>query len=200
MRNPLIAICLAGCLTAVPAAAVVTPFGGRVVGTDPLGHIWVATGTHWSEPGLLDGTRAFNPMALSNGAGNYATSFSFTLLKGAADTFDQTPSFAPFAASPETRFINLTDGVAWLVSFANGSVTFTAPNMAAKLDPGDHFFVNVNFAAFVDPTRFNFAGLWDDQAMAAAVPELASWAMMAAGFGLLGTVMRGRRRPDRLIT
>jgi len=198
MGNRLIAIGLVACITAMPAAAVVTPFGGPASGADPLGNVWDASGTHWGEPGFLDGTIQFNPLMVSNNAGNYATSFSFTFLKGVAGTIDQTPSFTPFGAGPETRFTNLTDGVAWLVSFSNGNVTFTAPNMAAKLDPGDQFFVNVKFTAFVDPARFSFAGLWDDAPVSGGVPELASWAMMATGFGFLGNAMRGRRRRETL--
>lgn len=201
MKQGLIALCLAGCLGAMPAGAVVTPFGGSANGVDPLTHVWTTSGTHWGEPGYLDGSIAFNPTMISNGNGDYATSFSFTFLKGVDGTIDQTPSFTPFGAGPETRFTNLTDGVAWLVSFSNGNVTFTAPNMAAKLDPGDNFFVNVQFTGFVDPERFSFAGLWDDSPVDVGnpgVPELGTWASMTAGFGLLGIALRARRRPDRL--
>ena len=197
MKIHLVAIGLACWLTAAPASAVVTPFGGAANGTDPLGNLWTASANHWGEPGYLAGDEIFNSMMVSSGSGDYATSFSFTFLKGVDGTIDQTPSATPFGSGPETRFTNVTDGVAWLVSYANGNVTFTAPNMAARLDPSDHFFVNVQFTGFVDPARFSFAGLWDD-ARVGDVPEVASWMMMAAGFGLLGFTLRSRRVQSRL--
>jgi len=197
MEGKFLALGFLGCLAATPAAAVVTPFGGAAHGTDPLGNVWVASSAHWGQPGFLAGNEAFNPLMVSNDAGNYATSLSFTFLKGVGGTIDQTPSFTPFGSGPETRFTNLTDGVAWLVSYSDGNVTFTAPNMAAKLDPGDLFFVNVKFTGFVDPLRFSFAGLWDD-APVRSVPEVGTWASLTIGFGLLGTALRARRRSDRL--
>jgi hypothetical protein len=193
MRKKLLAITALACVAFSPARAVVTPFGGPATGSDPLGISWVASGSHWGEPGYLLGTTAFNPLMISNDNGNYATSFSFTFLKGVAGTIDQTPSLTPYGSGPETRFTNVTDGVAWLVSYSGKTVTFTAPNMAAKLDPGDQFFVNVWFTGAIDPTRFSFAGLWDD-AKVGSVPEPANWAFMVGGFGLLGGVMRGQRR------
>lgn len=193
MRKKLLAIAaLAGAVSS-PAFAVVTPFGGPATGTDPLGHTWVATATHWGEPGFLLGTESFNPLLVSNDNGNFATSFSFTFLKGDAGTIDQTPSVTPFGAGPETRFSNITDGVAWLVSYSGKTVTFTAPNMAAALHPGDQFFVNVWFTGPIDANRFSFAALWDDEKVG-GVPEPASWAFMLGGFGMLGGVMRAQRR------
>lgn len=197
MQRRLVALGVAGCLAAMPADAVVMPFGGTVNGTDPLGNIWATANTHWGEPGFLVGSIAFNPLMISNNAGDYTTSLSFTFLKGVGGTVDQTPSFTPFGAGPETRFTNLTDGVAWLVSYSNGNVTFTAPTMAARLDPGDLFFANVQFTGFVDPLRFSFAGLWDDAAVR-SVPEVGTWASMVAGFGLLGFALRHKRRPNQL--
>ena len=193
MGKRLIALGLLSCLAATPAAGVVVPFGGVANGADPLGDNWLTSSVHWGEPGYLAGSIPFNPLMVTNGAGNYATSFSFTFLKGVAGTIDQTPSFTPFGSGPETRLTNLTDGVAWLVSYADGNVTFTARNMAAKLDPGDLFFVNVKFTGFVDPLRFSFAGLWDD-APVRAVPELGTWASLTMGFGIVGIALRCRRR------
>ena len=193
MRKKLLAIAALAGLASSPALAVVTPFGGPATGADPLGNVWDASGTHWGEPGFLAGTIFFNPLMVSNNNGDYATSFSFTFLKGVGGTIDQTPSFTPFGAGPETRFSNITDGVAWLVSYSGKTVTFTAPNMAAKLDPGDVFFVNVWFTGMIDPTRFSFAGLWDDAKVSDA-PEPASWALMLGGFGMLGGAMRAQRR------
>ncbi len=183
-------------LVATPALAVVTPFGGSATGTDPLGDTYSASGTHWGEPGFLNNTLSFNPLGVSSGAGTYATSFSFTFLKGVDGVLDTTPSTTPFGSGPETRFTNVTDGVAWLVSYSGNTVTFTAPTQSAALDMGDQFFVNVAFTGAIDPTRFSFAGLWDDESVA-SVPEPASWALMLGGFGLVGGAMRSQRRFGR---
>jgi hypothetical protein len=177
-----------------PVAAVVTPFGGTAVGTDPLGDVYSASGTHWGSPGYGSGTIAFNPLTVSNSNGSYATSFSFTFLKGVDGTLDETPSPSPFGFFPETRFTNITDGVAWLVSYNGKDVTFTAPNMAAKLDQGDLFFVNVAFTGAVNTERFSFAGLWTDDPVSSSAPEPVSWAMMVGGFGFVGGVLRSARR------
>jgi len=193
MRLHKIGMAALALLAGSPALAVVSPFGGSASGIDTLGHSYSASGTHWGEPGYLNGTLLFNPLLVSNSEGTYATSFSFTWLKGVAGVIDQTPSFTPFGSGPETRFSNLADGVAWLVSFAGKTVTFTAPNNAARLNAGDQFFVNVAFTGAIDPLRFSFAGLWDD-ADVGDVPEPASWAMMLGGFGLMGGVLRNQRR------
>jgi len=175
---------------AAPAWAVTTPFGGPAAGVDPLGDAYSASGTHWGSPGYGLGTIAFNPLLVSNSNGDYATSFSFTYLKGVAGVIDQTPAPSPFGFFPETRFTNITDGVGWLVSYSGSVVTFTAPSMAARLDPGDQFFVNVAFTGPVDTRKFSFAGLWDDEPVGA--PEPASWAMFIGGFGLIGSALRRR--------
>jgi hypothetical protein len=176
-----------------PAFAVVTPFGGPATGVDPLGNAYAASGTHWGSPGYGAGTIAFNPLHVSNSNGSYATSFSFTFLKGVKGLIDQTPAASPFGFLPQTRFTNVTDGVAWLASFDGNAVTFTAPTMAAKLDAGDLFFVNVAFTGPVDKKKFSFAGLWDDTKVASPAPEPASWAMIIVGFGALGSAMRRQK-------
>ena len=53
MKIHLVAIGLACWLTAAPASAVVTPFGGAANGTDPLGNLWTASANHWGEPGYF---------------------------------------------------------------------------------------------------------------------------------------------------
>jgi hypothetical protein len=199
MRLQHICVATLALLIASPALAVVSAFGGADSGTDPLTHGFSASGTHWGEPGYLNGTLSFNPTSVSNSAGSYATSFSFTWLKGVGGVIDQTPSFTPFGSGPETRFSNITDGVAWLVSYSGKTVTFTAPTMASKLDVGDQFFVNVAFTGAVDPLRFSFAGLWDD-ANVGSVPEPASWALMLGGFGLMGGAMRSQRRSKGVLS
>lgn len=177
---------------ATPACAVVTPFGGTSTGADPLGDVYSASGTHWGSPGYGKGSIAFNPLNVSNGNGDYATSFSFTFNKGVAGVIDQTPSPSPFGFLSQTRFTNVTDGVAWLVTYDGQDVIFTAPSMAAKLDPGDLFFVNIAFTGAISMKKFSFAGLWEDDPVSSPQPEAASWAMFIAGFGLIGGAMRRR--------
>jgi hypothetical protein len=43
----------------------------------------------------------------------------------------------------------------------------------------------------VNVDHYSFAGLWTD--VSRGVPEPATWAMMLAGFGLVGATLRGRR-------
>ena len=177
-----------------PAFAVVSPFGGAATGVDPLGHTWMAAGSSWGEPGLGLGTLTFNPLSTTGlGSTTYATSFSFTFLKGVSGVIDTTPSPSPFGYNIFTRFTNLTDGVAWDVSYSANEVTFTAPTMASKLDVGDNFFVNIAFTGPIDPKKFSFAGLWDEEPVT-AVPEPATWAMLVSGFALLGASLRRRSR------
>jgi len=136
MKKKLAAIAAIACLASAPALAVVMPFGGPASGVDPLGHVWSASGSHWGEPGYGAGTIAFNPLWVTNDAGNYATSFSFTWLKGVSGTIDQTPSFTPYGSGPETRFSNITDGTAWLVQMGVPSlVDQLRGGRAARLRP-----------------------------------------------------------------
>jgi hypothetical protein len=185
-----LAVALCG---ATPAFAVVSPFGGAATGNDPLGHSWIAQDQHWGEPGYGAGYLTFNSGALTgSGAETYATSFAFTFLKGVSGVLDTNFSLDPFNFVSETRFINVTDGVAWLVAFEGNKVTFTAPDMASKLDVGDTFFVNVKFTGDVDTSKFSFAGLWDEESVQ-AVPEPTTWAMMIGGLSLVGLQMRRRK-------
>ena len=196
MKRKLVILGAIALTASTPAFAVVTPFGGPASGHDPLGDVYSASGTHWGSPGYGSGTIKFNPLLVSNSNGSYATSFSFTFLKGVSGKIDQTPAPSPFGTLPQTRFTNVTDGVAWLVSYSANDVTFTAPNWAAKLDAGDLFFVNVAFTGAVNTKKFSFAGLWDDTTVAPPVPEPASWAMMLSGFGLVGGALRSRRKAN----
>lgn len=179
------------------AHAVVVPFGGGAAGTDPLGHGWVASNLPapaWGMPGLGAGTIQFNVGALTTGDGKpFATQFDFVLLLGTAGVIDQTPPAAPGGFETTTRFsANTGSGFQlWNISFISPQqVRFTAPSYAARLTPGDSFFVNVVFTQPVNTQTFAFAGLWSNS----VVPEPATWAMMIAGFGLVGFAAR-RRRP-----
>jgi hypothetical protein len=181
----------------VPAQAVVVPFGGGASGTDPLGHVWQAANAPapaWGQPGLGNGTIAFNAGALTLGDGrSFATQFDFVLLLGTAGVIDQTPPVGAAGFETTTRFSANTGAgfQLWNATFISPQqVRFTAPSYAARLKPGDLFFVNVVFTQPVNTQTFAFAGLWSNS----VVPEPATWALMIAGFGLVGFAAR-RRRP-----
>ena len=175
---------VASLAAASAAHAVVAPFGGAATGTDPLGQSWVASnsgGSAWGEPGLGLGSITFNPGDLSSGAGDWANRFSFIFLEGVTGSID----------AGTTTFQDVTTGQTWLSQFVGGDkVVFTAPT-GSRISAGDKFFVNVGFTGAVDTDKFSFAGLWTD--IAEAVPEPATWAMMIAGFGLVGVTLRRRR-------
>ena len=176
------------------ANAVVVPFGGAATGTDPLGGTWEASNSFkpsWGEPGLGLGTLSFNPGSFSNSKGPWATEFSFIFLKGVDGSIDTTPAAGPGGWELTTRFSDTTKDVLWTAHFVSPQeVDFFAP-VGSRIDPGDHFFVNVAFTGPVNTDRFSFAGLWSDQA--GGVPEPASWALMIGGFGLAGAALRTRR-------
>ena len=172
-------------LAAASAAhAVVVPFGGPAVDTDPLGHTWVASNTPqpgFGEPGLGLGNITFNPGNLSSGAGTWANRFSFIFLEGVSGSIDQSSS----------TFFDATTGETWAAQFFGGDkVVFTAAP-GSKISAGDKFFVNVAFTGAVDTSTFSFAGLWTDAA--GVVPEPTTWALMLGGFGLAGVALRRRR-------
>ena len=183
-------------MTAAGAAnAVVAPFGGAATGTDPLGGTWIASNAQapsWGEPGLGDGSLTFNAGGVSSGFGTYANRFSFIFLEGVSGSIDQTPASGITGNENTTRFVDETTGVLWIADFVgNNKVVFTAP-VGSRISQGDQFFVNVVFTGPIDTDKFSFAGLWTDAA--AGVPEPATWAMMLAGFGLIGATTRRQRR------
>jgi hypothetical protein len=180
-------------MTAAGAAnAVVSPFGGAATGTDPLGHSWSADNAGgapaWGEPGLSKGTLTFNVGGVSSGFGTYANRFSFIFLEGVSGSVVQSATNDYY----DTRFEDVTTGQFWIKSYVgNDKVVFTAP-VGSRISQGDEFFVNVIFSGPVDTNKFSFAGLWTDAA--GGVPEPTTWAMMLAGFGLIGATARRQRR------
>ena len=168
------------------AHAVISPFGGAAVGSDPLFSSWEASNNFgvpgWGEPGIGEGTLTFNPGVLSSHFGTWADRFSFIFLEGVSGSIDHA----------NTEFFDVTTGQTWATQFVGGNkVVFTAP-VGSRIDSGDQFFVNVAFTGPVDVHSFSFAGLWTDDANG-GVPEPATWALMLTGFGLAGVALRRRQ-------
>ena len=184
MKIAALATFAATLVAASAAHAVVVPFGGGAVDTDPLGHTWVAYNTPqpgFGEPGLGLGIITFNPGDLSSGAGDWANRFAFIFLEGVTGGIDQA----------NTTFQDVTTGEIWATQFfSNDKVVFTAAP-GSRINAGDKFFVNVAFTGAVDTDKFSFAGLWTD--IATGVPEPTTWALMLSGFGLAGVALRRRR-------
>ena len=177
---------VAALAAASAAHAVISPFGGPKVGTDPLGHSWEASNNFgapgWGEPGIGMGTIVFNPGAISSHFGTWADRLSFIFLEGVGGNIKPA----------DTIFYDVTTGETWSSQYVGGNkVVFTAAP-GSQISAGDEFFVNVAFTGPVDTNSFSFAGLWTDDA-GGGVPEPATWALMLTGFGLAGVALRRRK-------
>lgn len=82
-------------------------------------------------------------------------------------------------------------------------LVFTASNVQVFVDDVlqidiDGSFANGSFGFYnYSQAQVLYAGITED-VLPPAVPEPASWAMMVAGFGLIGTAIR-RRRPHQVL-
>jgi hypothetical protein len=186
---------------AASADAVEVSFSGGSTGSDPLGHTYQATNnfkSSWGEPGLGAGTLTFNPSNISNGAGNFATGFSFVFSAGVDGAIDQTPASGPTGFEFTTRFSELTQNILWNATFVGSNeVDFTAP-VGTQINFGDQFFVNVAFTGTVNLDTFAFNAAWTDPASAVAVPSPGTLPLFAAGLGVLGLL--GLCKKKRLAT
>lgn len=187
-------------LAAAPASAVVVGFGGGSAGVDPLGHVWSASNSFapsWGMPGLGLGALQFNLGGLTLGDGlDYATEFRFVVLTGPG--IDFTPPAGPGGFELTTRFsVDTGSGMKlWtIIQDSPQQVTFRAASFADRIKPGDEFFVNVVFNAPIDPIRFAFGAAWDNTV---PIPEPATWALMIAGFGMVGFALRRRASIGRI--
>jgi choice-of-anchor C domain-containing protein len=99
--------------------------------------------------------------------------------------------------TPRTGFVDV-GGAGTLITYNNGSSS--RPNMLWEQRSYNFTatgaFTNLRFSS--DPaTSDSFFGLALDNVSITAVPEPASWALMIAGFGLVGSAMR-RRAPFKV--
>ena len=99
---------------------------------------------------------------------------------------------------------NTLDVLGTGMSFNGGSMG-VAPPSGNQTDPSSNRLVTLTFTGVdrsnVTGLRFSSTGnaFEFDNVNVAAVPEPASWAMMLGGFGLMGGVMRARRRSGTAI-
>jgi hypothetical protein len=201
MKNLRLALAAAAfSLAAIPANAVVVGFGGGPNGVDPLGHVWSADNNFapsWGMPGLGAGTLQFNLGGLTLGDGlDYATEFRFVILTGPGINF--TPPGGPGGFELTTRFsVDTGSGlVLWnIIQDSPQQVTFRASSFADRIKPGDTFFVNVVFNNPIEADRFAFGAAWDNTV---PIPEPATWALMIAGFGMVGFALRRRKSLGRI--
>jgi hypothetical protein len=128
-------------------------------------------------------------LQLSNAFPNI-TAFSFTAGPETLTNLTFNPSFSQFEIS--------TDGTgvltAWHIEIGlGGGGDFTLTNNWLG-STGDQVAVGANFVGDANFDPGEAFALNRTAATFAAVPEPASWALMLGGFGLVGGVMRTRRR------
>jgi hypothetical protein len=147
------------------------------------------------------------PIASFGWVGTNATSrwivpspnFAFGDQPGITDRLTYRTTFSLGGLAPTTA--RITGRVAaddsLLGIFLNG-VAFS-PSQVARNDVWSDFFIDSGFIAgsnrleFVTESTLNPTGLRVEMTGTAAVPEPASWAMLIAGFGLVGAAARRRR-------
>ncbi len=123
----------------------------------------------------------------SGGADGFFLGFNFG---GNTSLVDYGYNFANLGGNDQIVFAGVTPGISTSYSilgnesFGSYSLFFTAGNAGTL-----KFFVGTNSADNVGPLLDKIALSIDSR-----VPEPAAWAMMLAGFGLVGTAMRRRQK------
>lgn len=161
--------------------------GTAFIGT-PIPGAWVAnTATSsWLTP-AANGSASFDPTA----AGLYSYALNFSLAGFDAATASFSGRFA-VDNSIDAIFLNGTQITGSGGSF-NGYTAFSSTPGAFLAGANTLTFIVRNFAqASGNPTGLRVEFLQSDAAVT-AVPEAATWAMMIAGFGLVGAAMRSRK-------
>jgi len=174
-------------------AAAFTFTGQTPGGNDPLGGVYAAGpfggGITNFEEGAGQQPDPTQQVLFNPAAGNLldATSFTLAITGGNDKLISLSQGFGMFFETFHPNGDILSDWTA-TENAAKTAVTFTAPNAADDLVAGQRFDVDVTFKNAL-PNNFAYAITWGG---AAAVPEPATWAMMIAGLGMIGGVLRRR--------
>ena len=208
---------LAGAASATNAAVVVLTFEGignqasindfYNGGTDSVGNSGTNYGINFSSAslGLID--------ADAGGGGNFANEPSADtiafFLSGSAATMNVaagfTTGFSFFYSAFQDAFVTVYDGLngtgnvlatlSLLTNFNNGGCVGDPNGQACHWDPVGVSFLgtamSVDFGGVANQAGFDNITL--GAATPGGVPEPASWAMLIAGFGLVGAAARRRR-------
>ena len=161
----------------------------------------------------VDLTFTFDPVTLTGDSFIWALSFANDF--GANMNVSGTVEFLGASGDLRTGPIPVNDlnsaahigmfNNASLYRTGNGAITFSGIRQILKIDSGESFDEFGNLGPFVPRTFLN-ARVWTDGVIGTGgggggggggnpgvIPEPATWAMMIAGFGLVGGVMRRRR-------
>lgn len=215
----ILTLAIVGAVTASPAAAAVnlvvnggfeapalSPGGFNAFGGGTTIGNWLAPAatvgflhTSYSEGGLVFNSRSGAAALELTGAGNtgptagvsqiVATGFGTYRLQFYVGNASPTGTNAAVYGQPSTVKLSINGGPA--TTFANADNTPFGINwrqfsvVFAATGPTNIAFLN-------GTSDDNYAGL--DDVTVTAVPEPASWALLIAGFGLTGAVMRRQRR------
>lgn len=171
----------------VPLAAVASPVGTFLPFTGGAGNLVIAS------PGYTNFGPGNNPTTTSILTANGDESFEFLLA---------TP------ASAVLMDVYLNDlGPAWLTYF-NGTTQIGQLMFAADTNAGNNFLAQVgfNFGTTNQITRITWLSTLGgqlntgiDNVTVSFVPEPSAWALLIAGFGLIGGAMRARWRRRALL-
>jgi hypothetical protein len=176
-------------LAAHAATTTYTFTGQNPTGVDPLGgnyQIGPFGGglTNFEEDAGLQ-TDKTNQVLFTPGNGLLdATSFTLTITGSNDKIIPLSEDFGVFFETFNNQSDFLSDWTATENS-AGTAVTFTADSSADALVAGDRFGLDVTFTKDL-PNNFAYTITWGG----AAVPEPATWAMMIAGLGMIGGVLR----------
>jgi hypothetical protein len=135
----------------------------------------------------------------------FADAFFFTLAQAANITAGELTSNADtlrgnLIKDLDLSFVNLATGAITPLAFqSNGSdknekFEFPANQLPFALAAGTY---SLNVAGTVQAAPASYAGSLTFGAVASAVPEPATWAMMIGGFGMVGGTMRSARRKQK---
>lgn len=175
-------VALAACIWCGPSLAEVATFdpsAGVVVGDD-----WVEAGAHWYAVSPIDGSHSVD---VSGGAFNLTAGsrlyFSSDTPYGHLFSFDVHSESPSEVAWSNPLAIGPVKGIAYPSLAGTFTADLTGDFSNGYYHQGELFWFN-----------FSNADVSIDNIVFDAIPEPATWALMIAGFGLIGSTLR--RRPQ----